>query len=59
MPEQQGQGHFPTSPPGNASAGPAGTQRSAADIASDTSPVFEGNGKHLDPSQPAKIQPNG
>lgn len=59
MAKQQGQGHFPTTPPGNKSAGPSGTQTPAQKIArqSGADPQFGSRGG--DALTSPKVFPNG
>jgi len=59
MPEQQGQGHYPSKAPGNASAGPSGTQQSAQDLAKSHGTEF-GTGAGVESCENSdRIQPNG
>lgn len=59
MPSQQGQGHYPSKPPGNASAGPSGTQTSSQKLARSHSTEFGTGAGSQDPQQKAKVYPNG
>lgn len=60
MSAQQGQGHYPSTPSGNGSAGPDNSnQTSSQALASESREGGIAASRSEDPQQKARIQPNG
>jgi hypothetical protein len=60
MPKQQGQGHYPSTPPGNKSAGPDNSnQTSSQTLAGQSREGGIAASRSQDPQQKARIMPNG
>jgi len=58
--EQQGQGHYPSTPPGNKSAGPDNSnQTSSQKLAKSHGTEFGTGAGCQSPEQKSRIQPNG
>lgn len=58
MPDKQGGGHYPTTPPGDTGAGGARSGQSAQDIAQEYTGAEPGSAGSHDPTSP-RFAPNG